>query len=315
LLAASLMASVTGCDEEPGKRDEAIIFLARGEPRQDANFQRFQTAFNSRHEPLLTRVRLTALALPDDEAGIEHTLRQAALARPRMFVAQNGTQARLVRRAAPQVTLIFSSRADPLKLGVVSDLVTRPEPATGLWINDRLHAKRLELLLDAYPSLRSVAVLGDPEWKENLGDLGPQMMRIATDRGVKLHLLSASSATAALELVSTPSYATVDGWCLPRSTLTLDGRLIARLAAVGKPVIAGFTPDVKAGAHLSYAHDSDFVTPALADLVARVVMGEAPQQIPIQTPQRFQLAVRASQDKRLPAINPALVRRADLVVR
>ncbi len=315
----SLVALLVAC--KPAKEaDRApaaveVVFLTRGDAAKDSYFQRFSAALKKLYLRAPDQVRVVALSMPADPADIPAALQRAAARQPMLFVAQNGTLARQVRQAAPHARLVFSSRADPVELGLITHPVTRSEPATGLSIQDRLNAKRLEMLLDAYPTLRSVAALGDAEWLASLAEERADMERVAAGRGVTLQVLSATSVEAALALVDVPAHASIQAWCLPRTTLTLDARLGQHITALGKPVMAAYTPDVYTFAHLSYAYDSDFVAPALAELVARVAGGEAPQDIPIQTPQRFQLAVRIPTDPRFPPLNADVVRRADLVLR
>ncbi|MFT7775475.1 ABC transporter substrate binding protein [Roseateles sp.] len=319
VLMVSLMAvAVATLPGSGARRDPAparIVFLARGDASRDSYFQRFADAFRSRHARLLKQVQLVALSVPDDPEQMEGALKAEARTHPALFVVQNGIQAQVARRAAPAVPMIFSSQASPLRLGVASGMLRRPEPTTGLWVNDELDGKRLELLLDAYPTLRNVAVLGNAEWVDGLKEHLAEMQAVAAEHGARLILLQAESVDAALSLVDAPGARDIQAWCLPRTTLSLDGRVGRRIAAQGKPLMAAYTPDVYEIAHLSYAHDRGFIGPAMADLAARIVLGEPAGSIPIQVPQRFQLAVRIVPDSRMPAMNPDVVRRADVVIR
>lgn len=319
VLMVSLMAmAIASLPGSSARRDPAparLVFLARGEASRDSYFQRFTDAFRSRHARLLRQVQLVALSVPDDPEQMARALEDEARTHPALFVVQNGIQAQVARKAAPAVPMIFSSQANPLQLGVASGMLSRPEPTTGLWVNDELDGKRLELLLDAYPALRNVAVLGNAEWLDGLKERLAEMQALAAERGAHLILLQAESVDAALALVDAPGARDIQAWCLPRTTLSLDGRVGRRIAAQGKPVMAAYTPDVYEIANLSYAHDRSFIGPAMADLAARIVLGEPAGSIPIQVPQRFQLAVRIVPDPRMPAVNPDVVRRADVVIR
>lgn len=318
LLALLTFVGVAGLlivDKEPVPKPLRILFLARGDATADEYFQAFSDAFKSRHTTLARRVSLEALSVADDVHDMDRLVRAATRVAPSLIVAQNGTQARIARQAAPLVPLVFSTHADPLALGIASGLLKRPEPATGLWVNDDLDGKRVEILLDAYPSVRTIALLGDAEWFAALGQTQAQIQTIAEARRVSLRILHAGTVEEAVQLVNSDASANIDAWCLPRTTLSMDGRVGRSIAARGKPIMAGHTPDIYAAANLSYAYDRSFIAPAMADLAARVVLGESAGSIPIQVPHRFQLAVRITSDPRLPALNPAVVRRADLVVR
>lgn len=292
-----------------------VVFLARGEPASDAYFQRFSQSFAERHPELARVTRIEAVSAPDAEAELPAFIARLRDAPPTVLVAQNGSQAQAAHLGAPEIPLVFSSHTDPRELGVVSGLLKHPEPATGLWINDELDAKRLELLMDAYPGLRRVGILGDREWLDGLGTAREQMHALAQGRGVQLQILTADSVDEAIALAARPPAAANQAWCLPRTSLTIDSRLAEAIAAAGKVVMAGHTPDIHGAAHISYALDKGFVAPSLADLVARLLRHENPADIPVQLPQRFQLAVRLTTDPRLPTPSSEVVRRADLVVR
>lgn len=292
-----------------------VVFLARGLASADPYYQRFVASLSSRHPDIAQRTIVEAVSAPDDETALSAFLAELQRTRPSLLIAQNGMQAQLARRSAPDIPLVFSSHTDPRELGVVSGLLRHAEPATGLWINDDLDTKRLEVLLDAYPTLRQVGVLGDPEWLEGLGPSRAQMLALAEARGVRLQILTASSVDEAIGKTKAPDASQNEAWCLPRTSLNLDGRLASHLAASGRLIMAGHTPDIHGAAHLSYALDKSFVAPSLADLVARVMKDERPSDIPIQVPHKYQLAIRLPTDPRLPQPTQEVVRRADLVVR
>lgn len=313
---AVLLLVMRGAEERRGLPVHRIVFLTtEGSAALTASFQRFKEAFASRHPQLSRQSTIQTLQLPVDSTELRHALSFIANQRPELLIAHTGAHAQAARKFAPQIRLVFSSYTDPRELGITSSLSRHPEPATGLWVNDELNGKRLELLLDAYAGLRVVAALGDADWYHGIGLERDEMRTLAAQRGVELRLLQAESVEHAMALVESNQATSVQGWCLPRTSLSLDGRLVKRLSALGKPVMAAHTPDVFEGAHLSYAYDRAYQPMVLADLAARVLRGESPASIPIQTPERFQLVVRMADDPRLPPLSPAFVRRADLVIR
>jgi hypothetical protein len=66
---------------------------------------------------------------------------------------------------------------------------------------------------------------------------------------------------------------------------------------------------------MSYTQDARFAWSALADLVGRVLDGEPAGAIPIERPQRFELAVRVSPDTGVAPLADAVLARADVIVR
>lgn len=307
-----LMVTLRGDAGDAGAAPR-VVFLSRAGANGSTSFQSFERAFRQQHPDLARSIKLSALVLPDGSDAMVQALRERD-GHADVLIALNGAQARAARQAQPGTPLVFAAQADPRKLGIASSMLKRPEPSTGLWINDTLDTKRLELLLDAYPQLQRFGVLGDPEWYAGLGAQRAEMQELARSRRVELTIYQAASLEAALQLVDGPTAGAVQAWCLPRSSLTLDTTLAAHLTARHRPVLTGFTPHISA-AQMAYSQDRAFVTPALADLVARVLYGEAPGAIPIQVPHRFQLTVRMPSDSAMPALSSAIVRRADLVIR
>lgn len=307
---------LTGAVPQSRRDGRQVVLLMGTSGTANVEFyDAFKQAFLERHPRLATQVRWLT---PPPSSGndqyarnVEYALRQGV----DLIVARNAFQAQVAHRIAPRHALLFWSHVNPWQIGLLRDSPGITGMATGVWVNDEMDLKRLEVLLDAFPSLRHVGLLVDAAWMQVLGaSVGP-MQAYARAHGVQLEVVQADNGDAARTLVEQTTLGHIQAWCLPRTTLTADGQIAARLATLGRPVIAAHTPDVYLGAHLSYSHDRGLVHPALADLAARILEGEAPGSIPVQTPHRYQLAVRITNDSRLPPMNPAVVKRADLVVR
>lgn len=292
-----------------------VVYLGNGRAETDPYFQRFLKAVQTHQPWLLAAAAIEFVDTPDeDEQRLAATVARAAATRPALLVAPNGAVAIAVRHTAPDTPLVFSSYADPLRFGIVSSMLRRPEPSAGIWVSDQLDGKRLEVLRDAFPQVRRVAVLGDHSWGINV-EAEKRLPPVAARLQMELTILYAETFEEAQALLDDPRTLDYDAWCLPRTGLTLDLRLVEWLRAHHKPVILGSTNDVRAGAPMSYALDTSFVWPAMAELVSRVVAGEFPGAIPLERPQRFVLAMRTQPDNGFPSPSPEIVRRADLVIR
>lgn len=311
------MACIAGIRSDTGAVDERprVVYLGKGMADEDPYFQRFLGAVRRHRPELLTNSRLQFINVDDDdEAELAAALHRIAATRPAVMVAPNGMKAVAARRSAPNTPLVFSSYADPVLFGMATSMLRRPEPSAGIWIADQLDAKRLEILHDAYPDVKHVAVLGDRAWGQNV-DADRTLPPAARRLGIALTILYADTPAEADALLANPALQHQEAWCLPRTALTLDLRLVERFRASGKPVIVANTADVHAGAPMSYSLDTSFIPLALVDLVARVIAGEHPGSIPIQRPQRFVLALRTDPEVGLPLPSIHVVRRADLVIR
>jgi len=313
VLASALLLTASG-RLVPVAKGPVVVMLGRGGAANDAFYKAFRQTFTARHPFLATQVRWVTLPLADSREAHAHNLRRIAAEGVDLIVARNAAQAELAHEVVPASSLLFWSHVDPRRIGVVAELTRPGGTATGLWVEDELDAKRIELLLDAYPSVQRIGLLVDRSWLESGAGLVPGLQAFARARNAQLELVSAATLEAAVDQVDGPAKA-IEAWYLPRSVISADGSLAQRLSERGKVVVAAYTPDIENGAHLSYAHDRTLVQPALADLAARILQGEPAGSIPVQTLHRYQLAVRLSNDARLPPLNPAVVRRADLVLR
>jgi len=271
-----------------------------------------------RHQPeLAARASFEFVGVPDDDdAGFERAVQRLVQTRPAVIVAPNGKAALYASRWGGPVPVVFSSYVDPVRYRIVDALLRREAPITGIWIADYLDSKRLETLRDAYPWVRTVAVLADPTWNESVR--AEQTLPAAAARlGLSVSLLYAADATELKALLDRPESTRHDAWCVPRSYLAVlaSAQIRERLRAWGKPSIFATTADVVQGSPMAYALDLSFVWPALADLVARVAGGEPAGSIPVQRPQRYVLSVRTGEDTGVPLPAIGVLRRADTVVR
>ena len=252
----------------------------------------------------------------DNAAGLEAAVRRAVGAHAVVIVAPNSRSAKAAVRRAPGTPIVFASADDPVASGLVSAMQRRPEPVTGVFFGDRLDGKRLELLKDAYPGLRRVAVIGDADWAS--GEHAD--LRVATEGrriGLEVTPLLAETQVELHRLLDSREVLRFDGWYVPRSNIgTANYRfLIEAMRRMHKPCIFSTTTRVDDGGLMAYAQDETFMWRAMTELVSRVVAGEEAGSIPVMLPRTFVLAVRTAPDTQVASPDIRVVRRADIVLR
>lgn len=294
-----------------------IVFLGRGTAPTDEAFKSYVKTLHRTHPMLKGRVRVEFVDVSDQpEERQPELLGAIAATRPAVLLAPNGNMAKLAARHAAGTPLVFSSYIDPVEAGIVSAMERRPEPVTGIWVTEQLDGKRLEVLRDAYPGLRRIAVLTDRSWNRSVNTLAP-VERAATALGLQIEILLADNTEQAQALLDSPAARGFDAWVVPRSYVAVLALplILERLRAWHKPLIVSSVGEVRSGAPLSYGVDTAFIWPGLTDLTARVLNGEPAGAIPVQRPHRFVLAVRTDASTGLPPPSISVMRRADVVIR
>lgn len=313
---AAVCATGLRADAAPDARP-LVLYIGHWSAQQDGSWHNFLVAMRRAHPELLSQARFEFVGAPDnDDEERRLLLRELAARKPALTIAPNGSSALAMRTVAPATPVVFSSYDDPVSSGIVRTLKPRAEPITGISLGDALDGKRLEILHEAYPAVRNVAVLADAAWAAD-GAAIARVRDAARREGLQVSVLLANSPDELRALFASAQARRYDAWYVPASYIEYlgYGLVVERMRAWHRPCIFATVEEVRDGGLMAYAQDTSFVWPALAELVARVLAGEPPGSIPVMRPQRFVLALRASPDTGLPLPDISVVRRADVVLR
>ena len=221
------------------------------------------------------------------------------------------------KEGASTVPIVIFGGGDPVKTHLVSSLNRPGGNVTGISdVAAELAPKRLELLKEAVPELKRVAML----WNAN--DLGMTMRYEASAAAAKTLSVSVESlgvrepddfedAFAAMER-SMP-----DGLLMVADALTfLNRKRVFEFAAHHRlPAIyegANFAHD---GGLMSYGPDGAETAELGTNLIVRILKGERPADLPFEQPTRFRLVINLKTAKALGlAVPPSLLAQADEVI-
>lgn len=306
---------LTASEHRPARRQ--VLLMGRVSATKDGSYSSFVKAMNKAHPGLARQLDFRFVDV-EMRAGNDPVaaLRRALTEHPALVLAPNGEFASLAAREVRGIPIVFASYVHPVQAGFASSMLQREDAITGIWVSEHLDGKRLELLRDAYPSIRRVAILMDTSWQQLADRLAP-VETAARELGIAAKVLVVDTASEVKALLDDPASREFDGWVVPRSYVAVQTTpmIVQRLREWRKPLILGNTADVRNGAPMSYATDTRFIWPGLATLAARVLTGEHAGHIPIQRPQRYLLAVRTGPETGLPPPSPDVVRQADVVLR
>jgi putative ABC transport system substrate-binding protein len=228
-------------------------------------------------------------------AGDPDELRQviSALKRGNIDLAVSSGPATRALMDVTEVPVLFALSGDPVELGIVKSLGQPGGNFTGTsFLSLELAGKRVELLKDIFPKLRTLAVLsntdhpGEPsEWRTTqqtthaLG-MDPVYVPFFGAREFDKALEAASKVRADAMLVFP------DAVTMARRTKLAEFAISGRL-----PSMFGWSEYCDAGGLMSYGANQRATYVWLATYADRILRGEKPANLPVERPTKFELAV------------------------
>ena len=213
--------------------------------------------------------------------------------RPDVILANATPLTAALQRETNSIPIIFLTPSDPIGSGFVASLARPGGNITGVSFSDAaLGGKRLELITDALPEARRIAVIWSRSFASNTAlidaikeaaraggvEIIPREFHGVDDLPSAFDDAKASGAQAAIFMT--------DNVMFGRRKEVADLALARRL-----PSIHSFAPEAKDGAFMSFGPDLDESyrrTAALADAILR---GRRPADLPVEEPTRFTLAL------------------------
>jgi putative ABC transport system substrate-binding protein len=292
-----------------------IAFICPDFPQARALFAEYQ----ARMGPELQARDLEArfVPVPDSSAPVDRLVAQALAGRPVLVVAPAHAVALSARRLAEgRVPVIFSTRSDPVRSGLVTSLARPGVEATGISYDVDIAHKQLELLRQLAPGARTVGVLADDIWlHEEMG--AERLARLERDARLRLRVFSAKSPEDMVRLPSTDEAGAIDAWLVPITNYSGRARdaVVAALRQSGKPAVYGRSFFVDAGGLASYHEVIAQPMAILADLSRQVLGGRPARSIPVHRPREFELVLNMDAARELGIVFPAsLLKNAHRVV-
>jgi putative ABC transport system substrate-binding protein len=234
-----------------------------------------------------------------------------------LIVTSSTNDSVVMKRAAPQIPMVFAVSGDPIGFGLVASLARPGGNVTGLSLQHTGSAgKRVQLLREIVPGLRRLSILANPSSPNvtpevtevqvaarTFGlDVATSEIHRTADVNSTFELLK-SSRTDALYVVFDPL---VNANRILIGTLTLGARL---------PTICGFRELVEAGGLMSYGANLPDLYRRAAEFADKILRGAKPREIPVEQPTRFDLVINVTTAKTLGLeIPPTLRALADEVI-
>jgi putative ABC transport system substrate-binding protein len=242
--------------------------------------------------------------------------RELIATNPDAIMAVSSAAIGALKAISSTVPIVMSfSDLDPVAAGFAASFARPGGNITGIaMLATVLDAKRLQLLHEAVPVARRVAVLAVSESRHALT---LEAMRVAASDGIELVPLYAelpgsypraftamrTAGAQALVIVAAPEF-------------NRDAEILSALATeAGLPTMCEWGQMATRGCLLGYGPAGPELWRRAADYVIRVLRGAAAGDLPIEQPTKFELVINLKTAKALGLeVPPALLARADGVI-
>ena len=216
------------------------------------------------------------------------------------FIVSSGPATRVVR-GTENVTVLFAISGDPVELGIANSVARPGRNFTGMtFLSLEIAGKRVELLKQAVPKLKTLAVLS------NTDHPGERAERQATEAAAQaLGLTVAYVPFVGLgqldSALATVRESRADGMIVfpEGATMVSRAKLAAFAVAQRLPTMFGWSEYCDAGGLMSYGANQRETYVRLATYADRLLRGAKPGDLPIEQPTRFELVVNASTARQL----------------
>jgi ABC-type uncharacterized transport system substrate-binding protein len=216
-----------------------------------------------------------------------------------------------VKQATSAIPVVFATAGDPVGVGLVASLA---RPGLSVLTVD-LAGKRIDLLREALPSFRRLAIMGNVGNPAVVLELG-QMQAAARELGLQVDTLEIrrpQDIAVALEAVK----GRAEALYVCQDLLTLGNRLRINTLALGSrlPVMHASREHIEAAGLMSYGPNFLDSFRRAGEYVDKILRGAKPANLPVEQPTKFDLVINLITAKTLGLEIPqTLLARADEVI-
>ena len=243
---------------------------------------------------------------------------EIASTKPNLIVAVGGNPVAIAAKQATSIIpVVFGAGADPVVIGVVSNLNRPDGNLTGMTLSAQdLDAKRLELLHDLLPQGQSAALLMNPANPGSSEELRLTREAAAALK-LKLEILNASSSSDIERAFEALPMGRVDALAVAADSFLINRRerIIALTAERRLPAIFPAREFAVDGGLASYGARWSDMYRILGSYAGRILNGAKPADLPVQRPSTYELVINLRTAKALNlALPPLFLNRADEVI-
>jgi putative ABC transport system substrate-binding protein len=238
---------------------------------------------------------------------------------PHVMVAMSTVAARAAKNATNAIPIVMWGVADPVGEGLVASFARPGGNVTGFTgsLSFEAYAKQLQLLTEAVPHARRIALLWNPA-NPAARPAVKAIKEAAQKLGVELQVISVRGPEEFEPAFRTMTQARMEALLIYRGVAPAPayiGRLSELSLKHRLPTMGAEWGYTQAGGLMSYAVSVDDTSRLVAGYVDRILRGARPADLPVELPTKFALAINLKTANALGlTIPPSLLMRADQVI-
>jgi putative ABC transport system substrate-binding protein len=221
------------------------------------------------------------------------------------------------KQATATLPIVFAFVGDPLRLGLVASYASSKNNVTGISTQaGPISGKRLEVLQEVVPGIKRVLILVAPE--DSVAMVSFRFLaETAPKLGIELVRHDVTSKEEIEQSLQAVPRGAVDAiYHVPSSLVGSHIELLIRKAKEDRiPLSVPNTSMVELGALVSYGTEFRQLGIQAARLVAKILRGARPSELPIQTPEQLLLTINLTTARAIGLDMPrSILERAERVV-
>jgi ABC-type uncharacterized transport system substrate-binding protein len=319
--AASASASLLAARAQPSSRAIRRVGVLMGFDATDPEAQSFQQAFRQQLMEFgwIDGRNVTfeyRWATGDPEHFKLYAAELVAL-HPDVILANTSPAVTVLLRETTTIPIVFVQVTDPLGQGIVGNLAHPGGNVTGFsFVDFTVAGKWLEGLKEIAPTIKRVAIIYNPLTMPFRSYL-PSLASAATSLGMEMIPSPVLNDSDIENAVMAIGEGTRGGLSIIGDPFTTEhrDRIIEVAARYGVPAMYPRRIFVADGGLIAYGTDVVDLFKSAAGYVDRVLKGEKPGDLPVQTPTKYELVINLKTARRLGlSIPTALLASADEVI-
>lgn len=317
LLGGAAAYPIAANAQQSTRRVAVLMATGQADPEGRDRLNEFTRVLQSRGWIDKLNLQLDVRWIGDRPGQANEIAAELVALKPDVMVANGTPLVVVLSRVNSTIPVVFVLVNEPVAQGIVAKLEQPGGHVTGFTLVDIAQiGTAMERLKFMAPAITRVGLMYNPE-SYSYYDVYAQALQSAAGRPVdvvRAAVQSVADIDAAVEsLASQPG----SGIVLPPDPFTDANRGAIRAAAERRrmPYIFSVRDFVKEGALMSYGPDVADIFRRSADYVDRILKGAIPANLPVQRPDKFELAINVKTAKAMGiTVPPALLVIADQVI-